>query len=53
MATCCLMKLFDSGELLAYMLRLQLLSVDVFFSCILALFCGILFSIGRQDEGRL
>ena len=38
MAICCLMKLFDSGELLAYMLRLQLLSVGVFFGCILVLF---------------
>ena len=52
MAICCLMKLFGSGELLAYMLRLQLLSVGEFFSCIIGV-CGILFSIGRQDEGRL
>ena len=53
MAICCLMKLFDSGELLAYMQRLKLLSVGIFFSCIIGAFCGILFSIGRQDEGRL
>lgn len=52
MAICCLMKLFDSGELLAYMLRLQLLSVGVFFGCILVLFAASYFlSGGKMKEG--
>ena len=52
MAICCLMKLFDSGELLAYMLRLQLLSVGVFFRFILVLFAASYFlSGGKMKEG--
>ena len=52
MAICFLMKLFDSGELLAYMLRIQLLSVGVFFSCILVLFAASYFlSGGKMKEG--
>lgn len=46
------MKLFDSGELLAYMLRLQLLSVGAFFGCILVLFAASYFlSGGKMKEG--